>query len=93
MFQRELLRRKVEWFPGLELSSQELIARFVAEGFGFGLILLPPGEPAPPGTRVLALTDFPKVPYGALWMGSLSPLQQSVLGELQAIAATLPADK
>ena len=93
MFQHELQKRKVEWFPGLELSSQELIARYVAEGFGFGLVLLPPGGPAPAGTRLLVLTDFPKVPYGALWMGSLSPLQQSVLEELQAIAATLPDGK
>ena len=93
MFQHELQKRKVEWFPGLELSSQELIARYVAEGFGFGLVLLPPGEPASAGTRLLVLTDFPKVPYGALWMGSLSPLQQSVLEELHAIAATLPDGK
>ena len=93
MFQRELQRRKAEWFPGLELSSQELIARYVAEGFGFGLVLLPPGAPAPAGTRMLALNDFPKVPYGALWMGTLSPLQESVLEEIQAIAATLQAGK
>ena len=93
LFQRELQKRKIEWFPGLELSSQELITRYVAEGFGLGLVLLPPGGPAPSGTRLLALTDFPKVPYGALWMGSLSPLQQSVLEEVQAIAATLPDGK
>ena len=93
LFQRELQKRKVEWYPGLELSSQELVARYVAEDFGFGLVLLPPGAPAPAGTRVVALPDFPKVPYGALWMGALSPLQESVLEELQAIAATLPVGK
>lgn len=88
-FQSELQRRHVEWFPGLELNSQELVARYVAEGFGIGLAILPPHAPAPKGTRILPLSDFPLVSYGALWVGSLNPFQQSVVDEIQARATAI----
>lgn len=88
-FQQELQRRNIEWFPGLELGSQELVARYVAEGFGIGLGLLPLGAPAPKGTRVLPLTDFPLVPYGAFWFGSLTPFQNAVVEEIQQMANSI----
>lgn len=88
-FQQELQKRHVEWFPGLELNSQELITRYVAEGFGIGLGILPPGAPAPAGTRVLPLNDFPRVPYGALWLGTLSPFQRTVVEEVRRMATAI----
>lgn len=91
-FQHELHRRKLEWFPSLELNSQELVGRYVAEGFGIGLVLQPPGAKAPAGTRALELTDFPKIAYGALWFSALSPLQEMVLAELEATARALGID-
>lgn len=90
-FQQELQKRKVEWFTGLELNSQELVARYVAEGFGIGLVLLPPKTAAPAGTRLLELHDFPKIPYGALWLGRLSPLQDLVVKEIEEIASGMRA--
>lgn len=89
LFQQELQRRNVEWFPGLEVSSQELVARYVAEGFGIGLGLLPSGARAPKGTRIVPLDDFPRVPYGVLWMGSLSPFHQKFLEEMKVMAAEI----
>lgn len=62
LFQAELQKRKVEWFPSIMLNSQELISRYVAEGFGIGLILVEPGFPAAPGVRLLPLADFPPSP-------------------------------
>jgi DNA-binding transcriptional LysR family regulator len=91
LFQQELQRRKVEWFTGLELNSQELVARYVAEGFGIGLVLLLPNAPTPPGTRILELSDFPKIPYGALWLGRISPLQDLVIKEIEEIARGMRA--
>ena len=88
-FQEELQKRRIEWFPALELNSQELIARYIAEGFGIGLVLLPPGAAAPAGTRALPLGDFPQVSYGALWLGTLSPFQQTILEEVQTMATAL----
>ena len=89
LFQIELQKRKAEWFSSLELNSQELIARYVAEGFGIGLVLVEPGAAAPAGTRLLPLRGFPTVPYGLLWIGVLSPLQKVFCQEAQAVAAAL----
>ena len=89
LFQSVLQQRKVEWFTSIQLNSQELICRYVAEGFGMGLILAEPGRPAPPGTRVLPLPDFPPVPYGLLWIGTPTPLQRLFFELAQAAADTL----
>ena len=88
LFQIELQKRKVEWFPSVELTSQELIARYVAEGFGIGLTLLEPGASPPPGIKLLPLAGFPTIPYGLLWTGILSPLQRAFFQEAQTLTAT-----
>ncbi len=85
-FQQELRKRKIEWFPSLELNSQELVARYVAEGFGVGLALTVAGLTLPPGLRMLPLDDFPAVSYGALWLGNLSPLQKLFIESAQKVA-------
>jgi DNA-binding transcriptional LysR family regulator len=89
IFQGELARRGVEWFPSAELSSLDLVCRYVAEGFGIGLVLCPPGIPLPPNTRTLPLKGFPQVPFGALWTGRLSPVQKAVLEEAERVAGSL----
>jgi DNA-binding transcriptional LysR family regulator len=89
LFQSELQKRKVEWFPSMELTSQELIARYVAEGFGIGLMLVEPGAVSPPGTKLLPLSGFPTIPYGLLWTGTLSPLQRAFCEEAHALAAAV----
>lgn len=89
LFQQELQKRQVEWFASIELNSQPLIARYVAEGFGIGLVLVEPGIAAPAGTRLLPLRDFPSIPYGLIWTGMLSPLQEAFFEEAKALAATL----
>lgn len=91
LFQSELQKRKVEWFASIELNSQELTARYVAEGFGIGLVLVEPGLPAAPGVRLLPLTDFALIPYGLLCAGILSPLQSAFLDEAHTLAESLSA--
>ncbi|HEY3901871.1 MAG TPA: LysR family transcriptional regulator [Chthoniobacter sp.] len=91
VFQVGLQKRKAEWFPSLELNSQELMARYVTEGFGIGLVLVEPGAPPFPGTRLLELTSFPTIPYGLLWTGSLSSLQKAFFEEAEALAAAVAA--
>jgi hypothetical protein len=77
----------VEWFPSLEVPNQELIGHYVSQGFGAGLILAAnPGSTAPAGTRRLVLTDFPSIPYGALWLGSANELQRAFVDEAAAEA-------
>jgi DNA-binding transcriptional LysR family regulator len=88
-FQNELRRHKVEWFPTLELTSLELVARYVAEGFGLGLALSVPGAQWRTGVRALPLSGFDPLAFGALWLGSLSPIAQWFLDEASALAQEL----
>ena len=85
LFQQELRRRGIDWFASLELASLELVATYVLEGYGVGLTVMAPSV-HPPGTRLLALPDFPKVPFGAMWMGSLSPAGECFIDEARAVA-------
>ncbi len=86
LFQAELRKWRTDCFPGLELHAQELIVRYAREGFGVGLILREPGVPAPAGTRVLPLDDFPPIAFGLLWTGTLSPLQKAFFEEAVGVA-------
>ncbi|CAN5746864.1 LysR family transcriptional regulator [soil metagenome] len=86
LFQAELQKRKIDWFPSLELSSLELISRYVAEGFGVGLSLHVPGAPWPPGIRALPLADFTEVAFAGLWIGKLTPIKESFLHEAAQLA-------
>lgn len=88
-FQQELQRRKIEWFPSLELNSLDLVHHYVAEGFGVGLVPVLIDRALPKGTRLVPLEGFPDLPYAALWMGKLTPLLEAVMEEVQGIAAGL----
>lgn len=91
VFQRELQARKVEWFASIELSSQELITRYVLEEFGIGLVLVELGIVPTPGVRILPLEDFPRIPYGVVWTGMLSPVQEAFVEEAKLLAGSLAA--
>ena len=88
-FQQELQRRKLEWFPALELNSLDLVYRYAADGFGFGLVPMLKDKLLPKGTRLVPLEDFPNVPYAALWIGKPTSLIEAVLEEGRRIAASL----
>ena len=88
-FQQELQRRKIEWFPTLELNSLDLVQRYTAEGFGFGLVPVQKDRPLPKGTRLVLLDDFPKIPYAALYVGKPTALIEAVMEEAQNVAAGL----
>ncbi|MEY4482721.1 MAG: hypothetical protein RL693_173 [Verrucomicrobiota bacterium] len=86
LFQAELQKRKIDWYPSLELSSLELVSRYVTEGFGVGLSLHVPGTPWPQGVRALPLADFTEVAFGGLWMGKLTPIKECFLNEAAQLA-------
>ena len=89
IFHEELRRRKVDWYPSLELASLDLVCRYVAEGFGVGLTVIQKDVMAPKGTRHVPLPGFPTVPYVALWQGKPNPIIEAVLEEAQTIAEKL----
>lgn len=88
-FQQELQRRKIEWFPMLELASLDLVARFVAEGHGAGLVLDIPGTTRPPGVRVLPLPGFPEISFYALTFGNRSPMAELFIAEAEREIASM----
>ena len=95
-FQRGLTRLGVDWFPGMEVSSLELIETYVASGFGIGLSVQVPKAKLSPRVRVVPLPDFAPVVLGALWRGKISALLQAFLDEFQLrakrfLGSSLPA--
>jgi len=88
-FQEELRRRKIEWYPSLELASLDLVCRYVAEGFGVGLTIIQKDTGPPKGTRHVPLEGFPEVPFVAMWTGKTNPLLERIFDEAQGIALKL----
>jgi DNA-binding transcriptional LysR family regulator len=88
-FQQELQRRKIEWFPMLELASLDLVSRFVAAGHGAGLGLDIPGSVLPPGVRALPLEGFPLISFQALTFGNRSRMADVFIEEAEKVIAGL----
>jgi len=84
-FQDGLSKLGVDWFPSIEVSSVDLIATYVLNGFGVGVSVLAPGTQLPPGIKALPLhgPEFAPILIGALWRGKGSPILQAFLDELQ----------
>jgi DNA-binding transcriptional LysR family regulator len=82
-FQRGLTKRAVDWFPGIEVSSLELIETYVAAGLGIGLSVAIPRAKLSPKIRTISLPDFIPIQIGALWRGKATPLLQSLLSEME----------
>jgi DNA-binding transcriptional LysR family regulator len=72
-FLQELQSRGLDWPPGIEVNSLQLIQSYVSMGFGVGLSVRVPGQPFPPGIRALPLPEFPLLEVGAFWRNPLSP--------------------
>lgn len=89
VFQDELQRRGVDWFPALELASMDLIARYVTAGFGVGLCLHAPGWQIPGEVRLLKLEGFPVIRFGALTTGRISPVADQFIQEAESVALNL----
>jgi DNA-binding transcriptional LysR family regulator len=82
-FQKKLGELGVDWFPGIEASSYDLIEAYVSAGLGIGLSIAVPGKALPPSVKALPLEGFPKVVIGALWRGRKTPLIELFLAEGQ----------
>jgi|SRR5581483_8383816 len=88
-FQQGLGRRGVDWFPGIEVSSVDMIETYVANGFGIGLTVSIPKTKMSPKVRPVALAGFAPVVLGVLWRGKPGPPIRALLDELQARARQL----
>lgn len=88
-FLSQLNELDVEWFPGIEASSVDLVETYVAKGLGIGVAVSVPKKPLPENVRALPLPGFPPAVIGALWRGKTTPLLQAFLAEAQARAKLL----
>jgi DNA-binding transcriptional LysR family regulator len=88
-FQQGLAKMGVDWIPGIETSAVDLIATYVAGGFGLGVSVAIPQWNFPPQIRPILLDDFPPVVVGALWRGKPNPLLRACLDEFQSRARAL----
>jgi DNA-binding transcriptional LysR family regulator len=93
VFQQELSRRGVDWFPSVEVSSLNLVETYVARGYGIGLSLALPETKANPAVRQLLLRDFPLMTIGALWVGKPTPLTTAFVEAAQQHVKGLPVEK
>ena len=85
LFQEGLRKRKLDWFPTLEVSSLDIVSRYAAEGFGVGLSVAAPKSISSDVVRALPLDGFPMVEFGAMWLGKLSPTAEILLEEAEAV--------
>jgi DNA-binding transcriptional LysR family regulator len=75
------MRREIEWFTSLEVSSLGLIEAYVSNGFGIGLTLHIPKMPVAPELRLVPLAGFPPIDVGALWLGKRTRLMDDFVEE------------
>lgn len=85
-FFQKLSELGVDWFPGIEASSVDLVETYVARGLGIGVAVAVPKKAPSPNVRALPLPGFPPAVIGALWRGKTTPLLQAFLAEAQAHA-------
>jgi DNA-binding transcriptional LysR family regulator len=88
-FQEGLAKLGVDWFPGIEVSSLDVLESYVCNGYGLGLTVVMPKAVPGEGVRLLPLPEFAPVTVGALWQGKLVPMTQALLNELQERAKLL----
>ena len=88
-FLEQLAKLGVEWWPGIEASSMDLVETYVANGLGVGVGVTIPKKSLPANVRALPLKDFPPVVIGALWRGKPTPLIETFLEEARRRAREL----
>jgi DNA-binding transcriptional LysR family regulator len=82
-FQAGLKARGIAWPQRVEVASIELIARYVANGEGFGVNVAIPSLTKERGVRVLPLEGFTPMTMGVMWRGEPSPHVQAVIDEVR----------
>src|SRR5580698_5642792 len=83
-FQQGLAKLGIDWFPTIEISSVDIVAAYVANGFGIGLTVSIPKTKMSPKIREIPLQGFEPVVIGALWRGKPSAALQTLLNEFAA---------
>ena len=91
-FHRGLRQLKVDWPTAIEASSTELVARYVANGYGVGVSVDVPAVRAARGVRVIPLPGFAPIEIVALWGRQPTELHREVRDAITARARELFPD-
>ena len=73
----------------MEVDSLDLIAEYVARGFGVGIGVAIPGEPERRGVRAIRLRGFPPLVVAVLHLGALKPVAEEFLAMAKGLARKL----
>jgi DNA-binding transcriptional LysR family regulator len=85
-FQQELGRKGVEWFTSIEVSSLDLVEKYVAGGLGIGLSVSIPGLEFSPKLRAIPLPGFEPLSLGVLRGQRVTPVAEALIEELKTRA-------
>ncbi len=88
-FQQYLEKQELSWPSLIELSSLDLIEKYVASNVGVGLGIEGIASDSRSPVRRLPLDEIPPIPVGALWKKDLSQAGREVLELCQKKAAEL----
>lgn len=83
-----LKKRGVSWPTIIEVTTIDLVARYVAAGNGIGLNVLVNPKARPRGVRILELDGFSPVVMGAIWRGELTAHAKAAVDGVRAYAKT-----
>lgn len=81
IFQDGLAKHGVRWEASMEVSSLEVIQKYVSRGFGAGIGVGIPGVEPLAGCVSLSLEGFPPLVVGAVYQGTLKPVAELFLDE------------
>jgi DNA-binding transcriptional LysR family regulator len=81
-----LQKRGVTWRNVIEVSTLDLVTRYVANGDGIGLNVLVHPKAKSREVRLLPLEGFAPVTMGALWRGEPTPLVQTAIDSVRDYA-------
>ncbi|MDB6028324.1 MAG: Transcriptional regulator, LysR family [Verrucomicrobiales bacterium] len=88
-FQAGLARLGVDWFTSIEVSSLDLVEKYVGGGLGIGLSVAIPQLDFSPKVRAIPLPGFEPILLGVLYSNKMTPLLQALLDELKTRANAL----
>ena len=92
-FKKGLIALGVDWFPGIEVSTVELVESYVAHGYGLGLSVVVPNAKPRRDIRLLPLEGFEPVTFGVLWQGRKTPVLEAFLEAIKDVARKFQSEE